>query len=108
MDNPEVTSAFNFWNEKYVILQLAYDENFNVIPVDFNDFIQIMPPIWNKSIKDAVCKNIKQGEYNGAYTLESFIQVHLPYIKDKNVINVYGNFDKKNSDSSHTLTIFDK
>ena len=47
LDNPAITDAFDKWNNQNVILQLQYNENFNLIPVDFNDFIQIMPPSYN-------------------------------------------------------------
>ena len=106
MENPLVTNAFNLWNDEYVILQLQYNNNFSMIPVDFNDFIQIIPPIWNRSAYNTICSMISQGVHIGGYTLPSFTQIHVPFIKKENIVKVYGNFDKTNSDNTGNLTVF--
>ncbi|MBZ9634633.1 hypothetical protein [Clostridium sp. FP1] len=106
MDNPLVTDAFHLWDNTYVILQLQYNEGFNKIPVDFNDFIQIMPPVWNNNAYNIISSRIKQGTYLGGYTLPSFTQIHIPFIKKENIVKVYGNFDKVNSDRTGMLTTF--
>ena len=100
MDNPLITDAFDLWNEEYVILQLQYTDLFNMIPVDFNDFIQIMPPIWDPRAYSVICSCLEKGVYLGGYTLPSFTQVHMPYIKKDNIVHMHGNFDKKKS--AHT------
>jgi len=106
LDNPAITMAFNKWNNQNVILQLRYEENFNMIPIDFNDFIQIMPPVWDKAAYETIVSRIERGIYEGGYTLPSFTQVHTPFIKKDNIIGIYGNFDKKASDESGVITTF--
>lgn len=106
LQNPDVTLAFPFWNEEYVILQLKVEENFNQIPIDFNDFNQITFPICGKEALRNIIASIEQGVYNDKCMLPSFTQVHFPYIKKENVINIYGNFDKKHSDDTGEVNIF--
>ncbi len=106
LENPLITDAFNIWDDQYIILQLQYKEKFNLIPVDFNDFIQIMPPIWDEQAYQIITSRIKQGIYEGGYTLPSFTQVHTPYIKKENIVGVYGNYNKVASDVSGTVNIF--
>lgn len=107
LNNPAITAAFNFWDNNYVILKLHYSEKFNMIPIDFNDFIYTMPPIYNEQIFECICSSIKKGIYPGTVVLPSFTQVHAPYIKQENIINIYGNFDKKESDRTKKTIIFD-
>ena len=106
LDNPLITNAFNLWNEEYVILQLKYTELFNMIPVDFNDFIQIIPPIWDPMAYSVICSRLEKGVYLGGYTLPSFTQIHMPYIKWENIVNIHGNFDKKKSDHTNSVNTF--
>lgn len=104
--NPSVTDAFGFWDKEHVILQLEIRKNFNQIPIDFNDFNQITFPIWGIEVNKNILNLVKQGRYNDKCILPSFTQVHFPYIKKENIINVYGNFDKKHSDDTGELNIF--
>lgn len=106
IENPLVTDAFNLWNEEYVILQLQYNNNFNMLPVDFNYFIQIMPPILDRIAYDTICSMISQGVHIGGYTLPSFTQIHVPFIKKENIVKVYGNFNKINSDNTGVINTF--
>lgn len=106
--NPRITNAFDLWSDQYVILQLQYEEKFNLIPIDFNDFIQIMPPIWDSKGYQIIVSRIKSGVYKGGYTLPSFTQVHTPYIKKENVIGVFGNFNKKKSDETGNIHTYMK
>lgn len=108
LNNPSVTNAFNMWTDQYIILQLQYEEKFNLIPVDFNDFIQIMPPIWDKNAYQIIISRIKDGIYSGGYTLPSFTQVHTPYIKKENIIGIFGNFNKEKSDNTGILNTYMK
>lgn len=101
--NPNITDAFNLWTNKYIILQLRYKEEFNLIPVDFNDFIMITPPILDEEAYQIIVSRIKNGVYEGGYTLPSFTQVHTPYIKKENVVGIFENFDKEKSDDTGTL-----
>ncbi|MCR3758880.1 hypothetical protein KYB31_07740 [Clostridium felsineum] len=106
MDNPLVTDAFNLWDKSYVILQLQYSDDFNMIPVDFNDFIQIMSPVSDYNAYNVISSCIEQGIYLGEYTLASITQVHVPFIKKENIVKIYSNFDKINSDNTGILTTF--
>ena len=106
--NPSITDAFNLWSDQYIILQLQYENDFNLIPIDFNDFIQIMPPIWDKKAYQIIVSRIKKGIYKGGHTLPSFTQVHTPYIKKENIIGVFGNFNKKESDETGVLHTYMK
>ena len=106
--NPTITDAFNLWSDQYIILQLQYENDFNLIPIDFNDFIQIMPPIWDKKAYQIIVSRIKKGIYKGGHTLPSFTQVHTPYIKKENIIGVFGNFNKKESDETGVLHTYMK
>lgn len=106
LQNPDVTAAFDFWNEQYAILQLQFQEEFNMIPVDFNDFIQIIPPIWDRKAYELICSSIKKGVNAKGYTLPSFTQIHAPYIKKENIINIYGSFNKIKSDRNNELVVF--
>lgn len=106
MDNPLVTDAFNLWDDEHVILELKYSDSFNLIPIDFNDFIQIMPPVYDRNAYNVICSRIKEGIYLGGYTLPSFTQIHVPFIKRENIVNIYGNFDKLNSSQTGILTTF--
>ena len=106
LNNPAITAAFNLWSSEFVILQLEYEDNFNLIPIDFNDFIQIIPPIWDKEAYKIIVSRIEMGVYKGGYTLPSFTQVHTPYIKKQNIVRVYPNFNKKVSDKLGTIKLF--
>lgn len=104
--NPLVTDAFDFWDNEHVILQLEIRENFNKIPIDFNDFNQITFPIWGMEVNRNILNLVNQGLYNDRCILPSFTQVHIPYIKKESIIKIYGNFDKKNSDATRKLNTF--
>lgn len=104
--NPLVTDAFNFWDEEHVILQLELKEHFNQIPIDFNDFNQITYPIWGEEVNKNIINLVNQGLYNYKCILPSFTQIHVPYIKKEDIVNIYGNFDKNSSDEAGELGIF--
>lgn len=106
LNNPLVTNAFHLWSDNYVILQLQYHEKFNMIPIDFNDFIQIIPPIWDTTAYAVICDCINRGINTNGYTLPSFTQIHAPYIKKENVISVCKNFDKSRSDANKRVIVF--
>lgn len=91
-----------FWkqldNENSVVIELNYEDDFNPIFIDINDFQFLMPPIMlfypytQKSI-DRILGDIKQGQITVSEFPSNVIQVHLPYIEKKNVINIYPVFD---------------
>ena len=108
LDNPLITDAFSFWNDDYLILQLQYTESFNMITMDFNDFIRIMPPIDDWYAYQVICSRIRRGVYQPGITLPSFTQVHSPFIKQENVVAIYENFDKEASDKEDEIIFFPK
>lgn len=108
LGNPSIADAFDFWSDQYVILQLQYEKKFNLVPIDFNDFIQIMPPIGDRNAYQIIVSRIRNGIYKGGYTLPSFTQVHTPYIKKENIIGVFENFNKKKSDETGVLHTYTK
>ena len=107
LDNPLVTNAFNLWGDSNVILQLKYEEEFNMIPVDFNDFTDLMPPSFNPRVCNITRQNINNGVYKGGILLKSFTQVHVPYIKQSNIVNVFENFNKKESDRTGKIVTYE-
>lgn len=106
LQNPMVTFAFDFWDKEHVILQLKVEENFNQIPIDFNDFNQITYPQYGEEAHRNIFTSIEEGFYNYKCMLPSFTQVHFPYIKMENIMNIYGNFDKKHSYDTSKLQVF--
>ncbi|MDT8716975.1 hypothetical protein IAI10_09925 [Clostridium sp. 19966] len=104
--NPLVTDAFDFWDKEHVILKLETRENFNQIPIDFNDFNQITFPIWGMEVNKNIINLVNKGYYNDNSILPSFTQIHIPYIKKEMIVNIYGNFNKKRSDAAGELSIF--
>lgn len=81
-----------FWKqldkENSVLIELNYEDDFNPIFIDINDFQFLMPPIMlfypytQKSI-DRILGDIKQGQITVSEFPSNVIQVHLPYIEKK-------------------------
>lgn len=72
--------------DNFVIIELEYDEKFNPIYIDYNDFQFLMPPIYmiypfNKKSIDRIYSSIKSGELTKLDFPSNIIQSHLPYIK---------------------------
>lgn len=95
-------SIESLWNElkskDTVILELIYNENFNPIFLDINDFQFLMPPIvfpFPYTVQDIerICRNIENGEFTESVFPSNVIQAHLPYIKSENIVNTYSMFD---------------
>ena len=87
-----------FWSklnkEDSVIIELSYEEDFNPIFIDINDFQFLMPPImvlypYTSKSKDRILGDITRGQINVSELASNVIQGHLPYIKKSNVINTY-------------------
>ncbi len=83
-----------------LIVELAYDEDFNPIVLDFNDFQFLMPPIkitksYTEQDIKRICQNISNGIFESSPFPTDVIQAHLPYIKKENIVNRYPMFDLK-------------
>ena len=92
----------SLWNElkskDTVILELNYDENFNPIFLDINDFQFMMPPIdflypFTEQDIVRICWSIENGKITRSIFPSNVIQAHLPYIKLENIVNTYSMFD---------------
>ena len=91
-----------FWKqldkENSVIIELNYENNFNPIFIDVNDFQLLMPPIMllypytNESI-DRILRDITQGQITISEFPSNVIQAHLPYIEKRNIVSTYPVFD---------------
>ncbi len=80
-----------------VIVELNYNEKFNPIFVDINDFQFLMPPImllppYTKSDVDRIINEMQNGQITRSVYPSNVIQAHLPYIKVENIINIYPMF----------------
>ena len=91
-----------FWNEldqdNFVIIELDYDTGFNPIFIDINDFQFLMPPIrliypYTQESINKILTDIKMGQITTSEFPSNVIQVHLPYIKKENVVNIFPLFD---------------
>ena len=92
----------SLWNElsskDAVILELNYDDNFNPIFLDINDFQFLMPPIFfsypfAEQDIERICWSIENGIITRSVFPSNVIQAHLPYIKAENIVNIYSMFD---------------
>ncbi|GAA7455589.1 hypothetical protein [Helicobacter pylori] len=87
--------------ENSIVLELNYNENFQFIPIDLNDFQFLMPPkvplFWapqyTTDSERRIHSNIEQGiEPNKFDFPTGIMQVHLPNIKKENILNTYSCF----------------
>lgn len=91
-----------FWKqldkENSVILELNYENDFNPIFIDINDFQFLMPPVmllppYTKESINRIVADITQGRITLSEFPSNVIQAHLPYIEKRNVINMYPVFE---------------
>lgn len=92
----------SFWRqidkENSVIIELDYEDDFNPIYIDINDFQFLMPPImllypYTEESISRILRDIRMGEITLSDFPSNVIQAHLPYIEKKNVVNVYPLFE---------------
>lgn len=81
-----------------VIAELNYNEEFNPIFVDINDFQFLMPPFrllppYTNIDADRIINEILNGQITRSVFPSDVIQAHLPFIKLENIINIYPLFD---------------
>lgn len=91
-----------FWEKiekrNSVILELTYNDDFNPIFIDINDFQFLMPPIvsvcgYSKESIKRICGDIQTGQITSSEFPSNVIQAHLPYIKQENIIQTYPVFE---------------
>lgn len=91
-----------FWREidkeNSVIIELSYENNFNPIFIDINDFQFLMPPImllypYTKESGKRILEGIAQGQPTVSEFPSNVMQAHLPCIEKSNVISTYPVFD---------------
>ena len=91
-----------FWKQldkdNSMIIELNYEDNFNPIFIDMNDFQFLMPPImllppYTAESINRILEDITQGQICVSEFPSYVIQAHLPYIEKRNVINIYPMFE---------------
>lgn len=87
-----------FINDNSVIIELDYNENFNPILIDINDFQFLMSPLmllppYTKESENRILNDINLGQITASEFQSNVIQAHLPYIEKKHVMNIYPIFD---------------
>lgn len=92
-----------FWKhldkENSVIMELNYyEEDFNPIFIDINDFQFLMPPVmllypYTQESINRILGDIIRGQITVSEFPSNVIQAHLPYITKRNLINTYPVFD---------------
>lgn len=88
----------NFNKEDYVILELDYNDKFNPMFIDINDFQFLMPPIYimppyTKEDISRIANDFCAGCIAPSIFPSYIIQAHLPYIKIENITNIYPMFN---------------
>ena len=93
-----ILSLWNHYNpDDYVIMELEYDNTFNPLFIDINDFQALMPPImilppYFKEDLNNIIENLRVGRATASIFPSHLIQAHLPYIERENIINLYPYF----------------
>ena len=77
-----------------MVLELEYEENFNPIFIDINDFQLLMPPRmilppYTGESFGRILNDISLGRVSSSEFPSYLFQAHLPDIKKENIINVY-------------------
>ena len=91
---PKKDVVVYFWNkfknDDSVILELEYQESFNPIFIDVNDFQFLMPPVdlhpllpYTNLDIDKLYESINKGVCISSKYPSYLIQAHLPYIKKR-------------------------
>ena len=79
-------------------MELNYEERFNPIFIDINDFQFLMPPImllppYTKNSILRIRQDIVYGQTSVSEFPSNVMQAHLPYIEKENIVNVYPIFE---------------
>lgn len=98
INNLHISTAHNFCNEDYCILKLQLNDNINLLPIDFYDFIKLA--IWiTQDINSISLLELNSTEINRiSYNLskgivdpqiKSFTQIHYSHININDIVGVY-------------------
>lgn len=96
---PAILSLWkHFLSQDCVVLELEYDDDFNPIAIDINDFQFLMPPIvpfppYTENSVQRLIENMMLGITERSVLPSDLLQVHAPYINKNNIIGVYPMFE---------------
>lgn len=87
----------HFLRNDCVILELEYDEKFNPLFIEFNDFQFLMPPIrlcppYEMLDIQRITHGIHNAQVYDSPMSSSIVQGHSPYIKRENIVKIYDMF----------------
>ncbi|MDU3176672.1 hypothetical protein [Anaerococcus sp.] len=92
----------SLWNklsrEDSVILELNYEDDFNPILMDINDFQYLMPPQsvmppFNEESLGIIAINAAHGSFGRSALPSGLIQAHVGEIRKENIVGVYPMFE---------------
>lgn len=81
-----------------IIIELDYEDDFNPLFIDMNDFQYLMPPFipiypYTKESISRILTDIRMGRITISEFPSEVMQAHLPYIEKKNLVSIYPLFD---------------
>ncbi|HAJ96380.1 MAG TPA: hypothetical protein DCO72_01410 [Ruminococcus sp.] len=87
----------NFDPNNHVVLEVEYLDDFNPVYMDINDFQFMMPPVrllppYSSDFSEKFRQNVSSGIFTESPLPSGLLQVHLPYIKEENLIAVHDFF----------------
>ncbi len=89
------------WNQLYKkgskIIELNYEESFNPLYIDINDFQYLMPPFmvlppYKEGDREIILEDVRDGIIRESVFPSWIIQAHSGYIKKENICNIYNMF----------------
>ena len=88
----------NLTAEDTLVVELEYEERFNPILIDINDFNFLIPPVgfpppYTPEDVGRLRKNLLSGVIETSVFPSGVIQAHLPYIRAENIRQTYEMFD---------------
>lgn len=83
--------------EDVVILELEYEDNFNPLFIDINDFQFLMPPVmlmppYTQEDPQRLINLLDNGQVAPSLACSGIMQAHLPFITRKNLLAAYEMF----------------
>ena len=84
------------YEEDCVVLEIAKELDFNPIPIDYNDYNAIIPPVFTAPLSeytqediDKIRYHVATGDYVRSISPSEICQIHIPYIKQDELVNIY-------------------
>lgn len=96
------SAIYSLWKQlmknDVVVVELDYEEKFNPLLIDINDFQFLMPPIrilppYTEQDIERILRELYTGQISRSIFPSNVIQAHLPYIKAENITEIYPMFD---------------